>query len=313
MRSLPNDLQLIGNRLGRRPLINAPIAPSKTMGITMNRSHSIIKQGLIFCSLSLAALASNAAVIFSDNFDSGTFAMAQSSAGWIDMGGVSVINTTTAKSGSYAARFHFDGGSIDTDAAAELRFDIGSAKTELWIQYDIYIPSNYVHRDAPSSDNNKFLRLWGVIYDDVEKLGFSMWPTGSGSALVPDWNTGAGIGPNGASSDNFIASGDLGKWMTVKVYVKAATASANGTLKLWKNGTLVIDNTNKLNNYAASGIHAYRYGYIFGYSNSGFTAATDILVDNVVFATSESDLAGGSTTPVVAPPMAPAIQVEVTQ
>lgn len=106
-----------------------------------------------------------------DGFESGSIAGPL----WIGTTSVSA-SADRAHAGSYAARFRFAGNTaLDADAFSELRFDLGAVYPELWVRYRLYIPDNYIHRDATGSDNNKFIRLWGSTYDDLEKVGASLW------------------------------------------------------------------------------------------------------------------------------------------
>lgn len=257
----------------------------------------------------LSPLVSQAEILFQDGFESGDFSKVSGNAKWGSKNSVTV-SPERAKEGAYAAKFHFAGNTslaANADAFSELRFDVGSLRTDVWIQYELYVPANYQHRNADSSDNNKLFRLWGNTYNDIEKVGFSMWPSNGLSRAQADWDSGTGMGPKGASYGSFITAADLGKWMTIKIQAKAATATQPGTLNLWKNGVLVIDNTNTVNHYRTGETHAFRYGYLLGWSNSGFTETTDLYIDNVTFATQESDLKGTSST--TSPPAPPALRI----
>ncbi len=226
-------------------------------------------------------------IIFDDDFSSGDLLHTNGDARWTSKKEITVVENA----GNFAANFRYVGSSdLSADAFAELRFDLGAVYPELWLQYDLYIPAHYYHRDAESSDNNKMLRIWHTEYGDEEKVGFSAWQNGNGfSTATADWRKiGQGIGPKGDRVDDFISSDDLGKWMSLKVYAKAATANTPGTFKLWKNGELVMNNVDLLENYAADEKHGYRKGYLLGWSNSGFNEETHLLIDNVVFLENDS-------------------------
>ena len=206
------------------------------------------------------------------------------------------VSTDRAHAGSRSAKFHFGGNaSLDADAWSELRFDLGAVYPELWLRYRLHIPANFVHRDANSSDNNKFIRLWGSTYSDLEKVGASTWlnaPADGYSALIVDWNSnGDGIGPKGTVCGQFIAAADRGTWMDVMIHAKAATATARGTFQVWKNGSLAIDGAGTVDNFTAGEAHGYRYGYLLGWANSGFAQDTDFAIDDVVFGTTQADVA----------------------
>lgn len=237
-----------------------------------------------------------------DGFEGGIFGPL-----WIGTTSVS-LSSDRAHGGSRAAKFHFAGDpAITGDAWSELRFDLGAVHPELWIRYQLYIPGNYAHRDADgASDNNKFIRLWGSTYDDLEKAGASTWldsPPDGFSALITDWNRhGDGIGPKGGAFDRFIGPADRGTWIDVMIHAKAATATAFGGMRFWKNGVLAIDGTGTMDNYTPGEAHGYRYGYLLGWANTGFAADTDLYIDDVVFGTTQADVQppAGNHAPVAA-------------
>lgn len=250
-------------------------------------------------------------IIFSDDFSGGGLSKSMNGAQWTSQVSVSVVPSPSFV-GTNSAEFSYKGSSdLSSDAFSELRFDLGRVYPEVWMDLHIYIPSNYEHRNASGTDNNKFLRMWGATYNDGEKLGLSFWPSGSAvSTMIADWSRpGEGIGPKGESYSSFITQSDKGKWMNVRVQVVAAQSSSTpGSLRVWKNGNLVIDNSGIVSNYRSGEPHGYRYGYLLGWSNSGFNTTTKFNIDGVVFATSAADLdAGGSG---VAPPNPPVITVE---
>lgn len=232
--------------------------------------------------------ASQGAVIFKDGFESGNL----SNGYWLGTQSVSV-SSDRAYAGSRSAKFSYSAGA---NSFSELRFDLKSLYKEVWIGFKLYIPANYAHLSV-SPNNNKFFRLWPNDYNDCEKVGASTWQQGGGvSRLDGDWGQSVcgGIGPKGAGARDFIGSADKGKWMDVKIQVIASTSGSFGTLKIWKNGALIVDNTNTVNNYAPGELHAYRYGYLLGWANGGFVEATNLYIDDVVFATAESDLTGAT-------------------
>jgi hypothetical protein len=234
------------------------------------------------CLLAGAAWSSE---IAKDDFESGKLGKPL----WIGDTYVSVVEGQ-AVSGTKAARFHFSG-SPAGDALAELRFDLGKPYRDLWFAYSFYIPKNYTHRQ---SGNHKFFRLWGTDYGDKEKIGASTWgnsPADGFSRLRCDWDsTGGGMGEGGKNYPNFITAADLGTWMRVMIHCEAATAEVKGTIQIWKNGTLIIDNPNQVALYKEGSIHAYKQGYLLGWANKGFAEDTDFYIDDVVFGTTRADV-----------------------
>jgi hypothetical protein len=248
-------------------------------------------------------------VIFEDSFTGGDLTKTMSGAKWGGQVNVEVIEVIEVSSvvNEGVVQFSFKGSSdTSSDAFSELRFDLGKLYPEIWLQFYMYIPLNYVHRDAIGSDNNKILRLWGSDYNNVEKIGLSTWPGSSNSSrLIADWNRGgAGIGPKGPEASSFITESDLGKWMKVRFQVIAASSlSSPGSMRVWKNDELIIDHYQAVDNFYSGEPHSYRYGYLMGWSNSGFNELTKINIDGVVFATSKDDFSDSGN--LLSPPNPP--------
>jgi hypothetical protein len=256
------------------------------------------------------ALPVHAEVLLKDGFDSRDLNAKTGAAHWTDKASVSVANFPQGTS-NYAAKFTYTA----SNPWSELRFDLGKLSTEVWVQFDLYIPANYVHAtinaNSSAGTNNKFIQLWGANYSEYSQAGICTWANTGGvdpSYAQAEWNfNGTGLGANGQAAKSFIAAADKGKWVTYRIYVKAATASTKGTFRTWKNGSLVIDNTNVLNGYSASAPNAYRYGYLMGWANSGFKQTTEFYIDNVVIGTTQADVdnaaaaAGQQPAPVPAP------------
>jgi hypothetical protein len=257
----------------------------------------LVPVGVIIVIFTFSIAAANANVIFHDDFSSGNFSKILNAAKWLSPHNVAVVNQT--------ARFEFKGNpNPSAHSFAELRFDLGRLYPEIWVQFRLFVPANYKHRYPNSSASNKKLfRLWPQGYNDVEKVGFQMWRRGDDlSSVQGDWNTGSGIGPKGDYAAAFITEMDKGKWMTIRIHAKAPTSSTqHGTLRLWKNGTLIINNSNSVNNFKSGESHAFRYGYLLGWSNSGFDVDTYLNIDDVLFATTSSGLDSGSGSPSLPP------------
>lgn len=239
---------------------------------------------LRYCFLVLLFSASfaKADVIAEDDFESGS-----ASRIWGSMADATVaqLPSHTGRSGN-ALRFLFKGVASDKDSWAEARFDLGREYTQLTIEFDLFVPSNYVHRKpSDNTDNNKFFRLWRVSYDDVEKLGASMLgqSTTGNSTIGSDYRVFADWGQSTAvkNATGFITADDRGKWMAVRIDIKAATDTTLGSIKIYKNGKVHLDDATIKNHVA--GTQGYRYGYLLGWANSGFNEDTIMYIDNVRF------------------------------
>lgn len=187
-------------------------------------------------------------------------------------------------SGDYALRFRYGPDATGADSSAEQRFALGRDLTQLWIEWSVWVPSNYAHR-SESPGNNKFLRIWGNNYGAGNKVGCSMYR----NTLTPPsiiqfeavnkaWGPGVGVGV--ISTGESPVFGDvLGEWIQYRAQMKLVTAANadNGVWRLWQNGVKVMESTTLPTKYDPT----YPYwnaGYFFGWSNSGFTDETDFYI-----------------------------------
>jgi len=254
-----------------------------------------------------AQVAGELSYIFSDDFSSGDKLKEENGFFW--SGGVrSTVSTLNPRSSTHSIRSVYNARADEnSDSWTETRFNLGILYKEIDIQFDLYVPDGtepwggaaYYQEDAPGPDNNKLFRLWGSGGRDNsninsytqhhEKIGASLWPEGNGqSRTQQEWNRQAvSIGAKGPSSPGFIASSDLGKWMTIRFYARLPTelfaddADSDGFYKTYKNGTLILDNP--LNNYSDGYDHGWVDGYVLGWANTGFVEETIMFLDNFVF------------------------------
>jgi hypothetical protein len=185
-------------------------------------------------------------------------------------------------------------------------------------------------RSSPS--NNKFLRLWSGNTSDGND-GYSQFNVKVGaSSDVGGVATGdeqiyaeygenmLGVGPFGTTGSqpsssfaDFLTDSYRGRWIDIRVHVKAATsANNNGVIQIWRDGAQVVNATN-LPTYPSGGTgNYYNYGYLLGWANSGFAQATSVYIDDVTISTNGFGGTGSgttSTTPVVPePPQAVTVQ-----
>lgn len=233
-----------------------------------------------------------ASPIFFDSFESGDLNNPTTTTGgsWTNSVNVSVSNDR-AYTGTYSLRFVFGPNAPDEDTWSEQRFALGTNLQEIWLEYYIYIPTNYFHRDAPGTDNNKWMWLWGDVYSATNTHGASTWPTGNGdSDLFADYGKNEGpVGPAYGDSPvvyNFITDAERGQWNHFRWHSKMATTadSEDGLMEIWWNGVLVAQDLSM--DIFSSTANYINEGYLLGYSNSGFTDQTLIYIDDfAVYAT----------------------------
>jgi hypothetical protein len=281
--------------------------------------------------LFLCGASAQSAVLFQDDFESASLAHTENGIKWGDSVRVTFPGDR-ALGGKYAARFRFPGSTVMSDDAwAELRFDLGSLRKEIWIKYDLFVPTNYYHRQDPSGpNNNKFIMLWSSTYESAWEFGFHTLPSvlstlTGGSDLMASWKP-AGVG----NAMQYINMTDLsvhyqstnwdipmlnpatdnGKWVTFVMHIKAADIGVkNGVIELWKNGKQLVSKTNVDLYYPDASKNGFQYGYLLGWSNSGYNQDTDFYIDNVIFATTGADVGIGGAPATTAPPSPPVLKV----
>jgi hypothetical protein len=180
---------------------------------------------------------------------------------------------------------------------------MGRYLPEVWIEYMLHVPGNFVHRND-SPNNNKFLMLWRDTYSDVAggtwRIGADYTRRDDSSSFLRfmssrwdlnSWtNSGAWPTPAPATGVGLISSsGPIrpGTWTRIRFHVKAASSrtAENGEIDIWADDQLVFSYKNgRFHNFYDTPVDAVlRNGYILGWSNSGFTERTVFHVDNVKF------------------------------
>lgn len=224
-----------------------------------------------------------ATVIAEDNFESGVKGSV-----WKDFAYVTVekLPVETGRTG-YGLKFFYRGNASElADADAEARFDLKKEYTDILIEFDLFIPTNYKHvMPSDKTANNKFLRLWQTTYSVGEQVGAGTLVQDNSTASIigtdykrfQNWGISTGV----KQSRDFISAADLGQWISVKIYASAPTDEHNGTLKIYKNKHVILDDTGIAN--ILPGTQGWRYGYLLGWANSGFREDTILYMDNVRF------------------------------
>ena len=220
------------------------------------------------------------------------------------------VAATLPYSGTKSVKFIFGPDLAGQDSRSELPFQFGANLSEIWIEYQIYVPSNYYHRTDPPSSNNKFALLLirddggDGIPDDTSRMlyDFETGPNPDGSsqifvqsisAIASSTSAIKSISNTGYSGDNFVGGSGavlLGQWNRMRMHVKAASGlgSADAIQELLANDILVFQKTNGDFGYPnISGSNWYgtfpavvNYGYVLGASNSGFAETTIFYVDD---------------------------------
>ena len=287
---------------GRLPCTSG--LPTSTFNYLTRRRFVMRKSLLAIAALLALTPLAHAGTLFQDDFESGALNKSQSGATWGNSVNTSVT-TTNPKDGGYALQFDYETTQNGIYAWTEQRFKLGTAHTDLWFSYDLYVPSNYYHRElSGQANNNKFLAIYRNPYTTPGfQINFSLEPNGSGGSdlTIHSYDNGREQGIlHPSTGKNFITSSDLGRWMHLVAHVKVPTSSGSGdgVLQMWKDGTAVANFTN-VTDYGGSGQNYIDEGYILGWANSGFAQHTVFQVDN--FQVSDSPIGVSQTVPPAAP------------
>jgi hypothetical protein len=262
-------------RLGASPAMGAPSA-------TVSASTA-------------AAAGGGALPFFADGFEAG----AKTNANGFTWGAVENVDVSTANpySGNYSLRFRFGPDAPGEDSWSEQRFNMGRYLSEYWVDYMLYVPSNFVHR-AESPNNNKFFMTWRDTYSDVSggtwRIGYEYQSTASTIRPMSsrwDYNSWESSGLNHPQMNAPFIGGTgpikPGQWTRVRMQFRAASSrtASDGVMRMWINDMLFAQKTDgKFHNYYSTPSDAsLRNGYFLGWSNSGFTAETIFYIDDVKF------------------------------
>jgi len=232
-------------------------------------------------------------ILWSDGFESGTMG-----ANWIggDREGNRPV-TTRARTGDYSLMFRFRGSpDQDADATSERRFCMPQSLGEVWVEYWLWIPENYAHRQPPGTpSNNKFFILWDS--DSYPgggagrlSVGLHTWADGAGNSRgnaawsnsLMGWIMAVAIPWSGG-----IGEADKGRWNRVRFHMKVGTRATDrvlhtgdygdGLFEMWWNNQQYVSHAMSL--YDPDD-NAFRCGYVLGWANSGFDENTYLYVDD---------------------------------
>ncbi len=224
--------------------------------------------------------------LFFDDFETGDLSRTENEV--LYRGSTSTeVSLENKKEGTYSLKFLFKSGSSGEDAFSEQRMSYPNTG-ELWIKYDLYIPTNYSHRQEISASNNKFLAIYKNEYSlPGFQVNWSLSPNGNGGSNLSlhryrNGTEQSTISPSGGIGDDFITADDHGKWVSITARVKAPSSenTTDGAMQMWKDDVLVCDET-ALDMFGGNGENFMNKLYLLGWSNSGFAENTIFYIDNL--------------------------------
>jgi hypothetical protein len=197
--------------------------------------------------------------------------------------------------GSSAMRFRFVGTPSPQETISEQRFNMGRQLQELWLDYEIYIPSNLVLRNYPGGSNpNKFLSLWPLNYSTVGDtyVVTEFWrdeaDTTSFARMLSlgDLYPGQTIrGGNAIQNTNFISTARAGAWNRIRVHYKIASGAGqtDGIYEGWIGTELMWRSRSDWQFWSTGGQNYIQRGYLMGSSNPGYAEQTDYYIRDPKF------------------------------
>jgi hypothetical protein len=200
-----------------------------------------------------------------------------------------VVEEVPAGRSGWGIRFRYGPEASGSDSSAEQRFNMGQDLSELWLEYDIWIPANFALR-ADSPANNKFLALWPTSYSTVGDTyvvtEFERNGTDTSRARMLGYgdmfyNNGTTIRSGDAvMNSNFINAAKAGTWNTVRVHYRLASGAGqtDGVYEGWLNGDLMWRSRTDWQFWSTGGNNFVRNGYLMGWANSGYTLETDFFI-----------------------------------
>lgn len=198
-----------------------------------------------------------------------------------------------ARLGNNALRAHYAKGE---DSWAEQRFHFGQGLNEVWIKFDLRVPTNFEHKDK----NRKIFYLWMDGYGSKGKgatVGWEYWPSPGGiSALAVNIQSHNDTYRHTGHIQHFDfinPNTDKGRWMSVIFYLKVSStaSSSDGVVAFYRKW----DDENNYTRYhyvtdaiLPAGLGDFQHGYLMGWHNGSYSKENDWLIDN--FIVSEENL-----------------------
>ena len=232
-----------------------------------------------------------ASVAFEDGFESGGFLGAVGGT-WYNQTAVSV-SREKSRTGLYSLKFTYVA-SPDGDAWAEIRGNFkNNAAHEVWLEWYLYIPTNYKHRDSTGPDNNKFAIIGhesnmhgGWKHHSRIEVNRGTTVTSITRARIVYGNEATGVSSEfdlkQCCVQDVISAEDLGTWVRFGYHVKNATSieAADGEVNMWKNGVRIAYNPG-VPLAGLSGPLPNGYFELMGWANSGYSEQTVFFLDDV--------------------------------
>jgi len=155
--------------------------------------------------------------------------------------------------GSYGLQMTYNiPASLGGSARTQLNMSLGRQLQELWIEYYLFVPANF----TPTPQQMKQVRLYGNVYDSLNKVGASTFAIGGEQRMrymytwegydTPILGAGPGGQPNAQSPTSvFGGASDLDRFVRHRHHYKMVSGlnAADGEFRYWVDDTLAIEYT----------------------------------------------------------------------
>lgn len=256
----------------------------------------------------------SATPFFADNFSGGQLNPSGGFEYVFNGGSPQVSSANAVNGGTHSIRFAYGPDAIGADSTCEVRFRLGRNVPDLFVEYWMYVPSNFFMRETT---NNKFFALWrevagqpnwnyaSAVYP-TQQFTMEYWGLGgpwaratsrvsarmtsTGNFLITDIDTPTNQRGMIGGPDPML----LGAWNRVRLRFKASSAQSvsDGAFEMWVNSTKLHDaqsmpfwnpTSNSGGTWSPPTDIFWNAGYFLGYANTGFTDLTEFFIGDVKF------------------------------
>lgn len=229
--------------------------------------------------------------IFEDGFESGDVSHAENGFGWGNSVNMT-IGADAARTGSHGLRLTYPSKPDGEDAIAQINLHFGEELKEVWVEYWMRVPENYLHRDQSGPTNNKFFQIWGGSRSDEDVAMIAEYNSttavtgGDSEESWLDWINSSMESESLAHkeiADPFIRVEDHGTWMRLRWHVKVTTiGQSDGVVEVWRGDSKIYSLTGqsdlRCTTENCNDLDTLR---LLGWGNSGFDEATSFAFDDL--------------------------------
>jgi hypothetical protein len=215
-------------------------------------------------------------------------------------GSSSIVSADRGHSGSRSLKVTYNAAAADGDSWAEQTFNLGENLPEVWVEWWLFFPSDFAWRHTEAPNNNKLMYLWADLYSSPSHTIAGIEYTSANSPIAQSHVTLTNRPPPGTAvnADDLAVVGSVvftsaasmaGAWHKIRVHAKVGDFNANvhGVYQVWIDDKLIVQSKPETWLYTANTSatnpprNYWRNGYLLGWANSGFLAATSFYVDDV--------------------------------